>query len=847
MDKPSIGEPDALPRRPFCNCFLRAFLAGLILSAAAPGVAQETDEDPDAAAAELENVITLGTRVSGRTVTESIAPVEIIDNEAIRSTGATETGKVLQLLAPSFNFSTTTISDGTDIIRPATLRGLGPDQVLILVNGKRRHQQALVNVQQTIGRGSAGTDINAIPLSAIDHIEVLRDGAAAQYGSDALAGVINIVLKSDASGTELGFEAGQYYEGDGETYVGSINQGLGFGDEGYANLTLEYRDRGETNRAGANLLQVDPPRVTLRIGDAESEDLSFWLNGGLPLGNGELYAFGGVSRREGDSGGFFRSAEDDRTVPALYPNGFLPNILTEIDDDSLAVGYRHELANGWTWDLSANRGLSEFRFMERGSVNVSWWFEPDGMGGIFAESPTAADTGTLRFEQSTVNLDLFGEVDWNVGPGPLFVGVGTEYRDEGYQIIQGDPVSFTYGRTNDRSVVILNQNGTIAAPGIQGFPGFTPETEVDADRESVALYADAESEIFDRFELGAALRFEDYTDFGNTLTGKVSGRYDFEAPFAIRGTVSTGFRAPSVQQQFYSQVSTNLNAAGVLTDTLTARQDSAITRAFGIEPLEEETSTSYSIGVVTEPIEDLKITLDVYRIDIDDRIIFSSNIQPEPGSETCTDPAVCPIAVLLRPFNVGQVLFFTNAIDTETTGLDLVGEYIWDLPNESEVILNGIFHFNDTEVVNRRSQSPILSPEQLFDAAQVTLVEEGQPQEHFVLSGTYNWGPWSTTLRANYFGEVSGQGFTPGILQTWDAKTLVDLAVTYDFSEALSITVGGNNIFDTYPDDWDDMGDPSMVPFPDLGFTHCWETCPFGVNGGFYFARLNWMLGRRQR
>lgn len=342
MDKLSISETDALPRRHVVSSFLSAFLAGVGLCAVAPCFAQDTDEDADAAAAELEDVITLGTRVSGRTVTESIAPVEIIDNEAIRSTGATETGKVLQLLAPSFNFSTTTISDGTDIIRPATLRGLGPDQVLVLVNGKRRHQQALVNVQQTIGRGSAGTDINAIPLSAIDHIEVLRDGAAAQYGSDALAGVINIVLKSRASGTELGFEAGQYYEGDGENYVGSINQGLGFAAESYANLTLEYRDRGETNRAGANVLQVDPPRVTQRIGDAESEDLSFWLNGGLPLGNGELYAFGGVSRREGDSGGFFRPAEDDRTVPELYPNGFLPNILTEVDDDSLAVGYRSQ-------------------------------------------------------------------------------------------------------------------------------------------------------------------------------------------------------------------------------------------------------------------------------------------------------------------------------------------------------------------------------------------------------------------------------------------------------------------------------------------------------------------------
>ncbi|HUO81749.1 MAG TPA: TonB-dependent receptor [Gammaproteobacteria bacterium] len=846
MNKPLIIKDATLSRRAIAGLWLSALLAGIVLSAATPATAQDADEETTTPA-ELQEVITLGTRVSGRTVTESIAPIEIIDLEAIRSTGASETGKLLQLLAPSFNFSSTTISDGTDIIRPATLRGLGPDQVLVLVNGKRRHQQALVNVQQTIGRGSAGTDINAIPLSAIDHIEVLRDGAAAQYGSDAIAGVINIVLKNHTRGTEFNLEAGQFYENDGETYVASVNQGLGFADGGFANLTLEYRDRGETNRAGSDVLRVAPPRVTQRIGDAESENLSFWLNSAYPIGNGELYAFGGASRRDGDSAGFFRPATDDRTVPDLYPDGFLPNILTEVDDEALAVGFRSELPNGWAWDLSVNRGLSEFNFMERNSVNVSYWFEPGSIeGGIFGESPTSADTGTLRFDQTTANLDFAGEIDWNVGYGPLFVGFGTEYRLEGYQIIQGDPVSFQYGRTNDRSIVILNQNGTIAAPGIQGFPGFTPATEVDADRESYAFYVDTESEIFDRFQLGAALRFEDFTDFGNTLTGKVSGRYDFDAPIAIRGTVSNGFRAPSVQQQFYSQVSTNLNAAGVLTDTLTARQDSSITRAFGIQPLEEETSASYSVGIVTEPLENLKLTVDLYRIDIDDRIVFSSNIQPEPGSETCTDPDVCPIAVLLRPFNVGQVLFFTNAIDTETTGLDVVGEYIWELRNDAELIWNGTLHFNETEVTSRRSQSPILSPEQLFDGPQVTLVEEGQPQEHFVLSGTYNQGRWSTTVRANYFGEVAGEGFTPGIKQTWGAKTLVDLAVTYNFTDAVSLTVGGNNIFDTYPDDWDDMGDPNTVPFPGLGFTYCWETCPFGMNGGYYFARMNWLFDRRR-
>ena len=807
------------------------------LAIALPAVAQ------DAQPGDLDEIQVIGTRAKNRTAAETAAPVDIIRAEQIERTGARELGQLLQLLEPSFNFSRTTISDGTDIIRPATLRALGPDQVLVLVNGKRRHQQALVNVQQTIARGSAGTDINAIPVTAIERIEVLRDGAAAQYGSDAIAGVINIVLKKQTDETQLFFEAGETAEGDGQVLHGGLNHGFALGDDGFLNLSVEYRDREETNRAGPDSLRVSPARVTQRIGDADSTDAYLWLNGAIGAGSGELYWFGGLSRREGDSSGFYRSAGDGRTVPALYPNGFLPNIITTVEDGSLAVGYRASFNDDWDWDLSVNHGRSRFGFHERNSVNVSWWYEPlnpaDPASPLYLSSPTSADTGTLEFQQTTLNFDVRGSVD--IGSDePLNLAFGTEYRRENFSIEAGDPVSYTYGRTNNPAIQIFNQNGGFAAPGIQGFPGFSPNEEVDDGRHSYALYADAEARFGGKFLVGGALRFENYSDFGNTTTGKLSLRYDFTDTFALRGTLSTGFRAPGVQQLFYSQRSTNIDpTTGLLADTLTARQDSAVTRAFGIDALKEEESTSMTLGASWKPNDRFTLTVDVFRIDIDDRIIFSSNIAPEViGTDglICNGTnSNCPIRAILAPFGVAQAQFFTNAIDTRTTGVDVVAEY----SNEAlggTLDLTALLHWNNTEVQARRSQSPILSPTQLFDDSQVTLVEEGQPGQRHVFQAFWTRGIFDATLRANYFGKVAGEGFTPGFKQTWDGATLFDAALGWDIGEKIHLSIGANNLFDTYPDKWDPV---NAFPFPQLGFTYGWETLPFGINGRYMYARVD--------
>ncbi len=806
-------------------------LTAALLAAFPHAQAQMLPVDDDAA----QKVVVIGSRGAARSALDTAVPVGLVGANDLASTGTLELGKALQELDPSFNFSTTFISDGTDIIRPATLRGLGPDQLLVLVNGKRRHQQALVNVQQTVGRGSAGTDMNAIPMSAISHIEVLRDGAAAQYGSDAIAGVINIVLKEGAGKGAASISAGTTAAGDGDTYGASAYRGFALGGAGgFLSLALEGRRRGETNRAGADSLRVNPARVTQRIGDSLARDAYVWTNGVLPVGHGgELYLFGGAARRTGDAAGFYRPAGDARNVPAVYPNGFLPTIRTEVRDASLAFGYRAILGGGWKFDTSFNHGRSELVFNERNSINVSYWYEPTCPCNTAGESPREAYTGTLGFQQSTFNFDLKGQVFF-LGQ-PIFVGTGFEYRRDSYRIEAGEPVSWQYGRTNNPAIVIRDQHGGIAQAGIQGFPGYTPATQVYAGRHNTAFYIDTEHRWSPQLTLGSALRHERYSDFGNTTTGKLTARFDPTRAFGIRASASTGFRAPSVQQKFYSSVSTNLNNAGVLTETLTAREGSAVTRAFGIAPLKDETSRSASIGMVLRPVSHFSVTADLYRTDIADRIVFSSTVAPESGA--CATPASCPIRAILDPLRVGQAQFFTNAIDTETVGLDVVAELTTRHLAAGTLKLSGQLGLNRTHVKTRRPFSPVLSGTQLFDDAQVTLIERGQPRQHHVVAADYARGAWGANLRANYYGQVQGQGFTAPFVQTWEAKWLIDLALRYAFTRSLSLAAGVDNAFDRTPTRWDMT---RAAPFPQMGFTHCWETCPFGVNGRTMYARAEY-------
>ncbi len=580
----------------------RAFLLGSGLSALAfaslPTIAhaQESAEAQQSDAADVNPIIVTGTRRTDRTVAESAVPIDVISAEALVNQGATETNRLLNNLVPSFNFPQPSLTDGTDSLRPATLRGLAPDQVLVLVNGKRRHISSLLNLNGSIGRGSAGVDLNTIPALAIERIEVLRDGAASQYGSDAIAGVINIQLKKREGGRAQA-TFGKYFtqlEGvfdvenvaptltgsasespvitfsdeertrrDGDTLTFATNIGLPIGESGYFNWTTEYRDRSPTNRSGADPRRQftaagDPRETTFdrfshRFGDGQSQDLNFFINAGADLGaDFELYSFGSYGIRDGNGAGFYRRSLDARnrdfsasttTFVPFYPEGFLPLINSDIEDIAGVLGVRGEVS-GWNLDLSVNYGSNRLDYLITNTFNTS-------LGG--ANSPTAFDAGGLRSGQTSINFDAQRILD--LGFGDTSLAFGGEYRDENYRIIAGDLGSYVAGPFSAAPFG--------AAPGAQVFPGFAPSTEIDASRDSYAAYVEIDTDISDMFNIQLAGRFEDYSDFGSTLNGKAAARFEPFEGIAIRGAISTGFRAPGLAQQFFSTTSTN-NVGGQL-------------------------------------------------------------------------------------------------------------------------------------------------------------------------------------------------------------------------------------------------------------------------------------------
>ncbi|GJM10507.1 MAG: ligand-gated channel [Lysobacteraceae bacterium] len=788
-------------------------------------------QDADASY-ELQNVTVLGNRASPRTAIETAVPVDIITGDEIRSSGHTETARAIQALAPSFNFSTSTISDGTDTVRPATLRGLGPDQLLVLVNGRRRHNSALLHVNGSVGRGTAGTDLNAIPISAIDRIEILRDGAAAQYGSDAIAGVINLVLKSDADTVTVDLYGGQTYEGDGEQLNASANGGFSLPNAGFINFTLEHRDRGATNRAGLDPRQQYPllpdgsedprednfNRLNHRYGDADSENNYLWVNGSINASDqSELYFFGGISTREGESGGFYRRALDARNRPEVYPDGFLPLINTDVDDRSMVIGFRHPVGS-WDMDASYAWGENTFGFFISNSINVS----------LGPDSPSSADAGELGFSQSTFNLDFTNSKDIGL-PNPLGMALGFEYRQDSYSITPGAEASYVDGGFPD-------QFGNTAPVGIQVFPGFRPSNAVDQDRDNIAVYGEFSTDLSINSSLSLALRYEDYSDFGNTFDGKLSGRHAFNDYVAIRGSLSSGFRAPSLHQRYFNNTSTQFifnDDTGQLepTDVGTFANDSALVQALGVPSLTEETSRNFSLGLVAEPNSEWTLSADLYRIDIDDRVVLSGMF----GGFLNPD-----IADILEPFGVNSAQFFTNAVDTETTGLDIVTAWERDY-DDYRLRFTGAANWTDTDVVGTVKTPPALADfgEVLFNRIERERLESAQPDSVINLSGQYERGPFQLTLRTIRYGEVKvvESASDPSRDQVFGAKWVTDLDLRWRFNDRWSASIGANNLFDVYPDRNSDANSfNGIFPYPR-------RAAPFGFNGGFYYARINFQGG----
>ncbi len=816
----------------------------------------------------VDSVVVVGTRSIGRRALQAPVPIDVVEREQLSLTGQSETGRIIQMLVPSFNFSSSSISDGTDALRPATLRGLGPDQTLVLINGKRRHKSALLHVNTSVGRGTAGTDYNAIPSSAIKRIEVLRDGAAAQYGSDAIAGVINIILKDDVDTGDANLYWGQTYEGDGDTWNGNANYGMRVGTDGFLNLTAEWRDRYRTNRAGQtgtrqyDWVEVDPGRAAdntieitddegniveekpvwfdsreytfdrqnFRIGDADSSQKVGFYNFGLPvIGNMELYSFGGYSTRQNNSAGFYRRANQaERTVTDIYPDGFLPEINTDIEDVSLALGadWTHD-ATDLNVDVSVNHGLNTFDFFISNSMNASYG----------AASPTSAEAGGFELSHTAFNLDVSYPLEYQ--SSLINLAGGVEFRREGYGIHAGEMVSYIDAG--------LGIDG--ASAGIQVFPGFKPENEVDENRTNIAGYLDFESYLSGQpgsgLLVGAAVRGEQYSDFGTTMTGKATARYDINTQIAVRAAGSTGFRAPSLQQLYFNNISTQFKldeASGELIplEVGTFRNDSDAARALGIPELKEETAFNFSGGVVLKPVEKLWFTVDGFLIQIDDRIVLSGTFSADDVEG-------------LEAAGANSAQVFTNVAQTRTQGVDVAAGYLHAFENETLLNLKLAFTFADTEVIGDVEAPEILVnlKDTLFPSQERSMIEEWQPNTRINFSADYIIGDLTIGGALRYFGEYTvqeGSGDDPA-RQTYGGKWLTDLQTNYKLNEGLSLTIGANNILDQVPDDNEigqsrggelvDGAGTVIVDSPGV-FTYSRRSAPFGFNGGLYYAKLNY-------
>lgn len=782
-----------------------AIALSLSLFAAAPlAQAQGAEEEASGDAARLDQVQVVGSRRVGGSETQTMLPVDVLPMDKAASQGGQfDLAQTLQFVSPSFNSTRQTGADGADLIDSAALRGLGSDQTLVLLNGKRRHSVSLVNLFGARNRGNTGTDFNSIPMLAVDRVEVLRDGAAAQYGSDAIAGVMNIALRKDI-GCEAVAGYGEYTRGDGENYLGSGYCGFGVGDGGVIALTAEYLDRGRSNRA----TDVNPTRI---IGDSKIENLTFFANGEIPVGDVALAYFHlGVQDRDGSSAAFARGGIGSDDIPsrnsaAMFPDGFVPFINGDIDDRSGSVGLRWDIGE-WRADLSTTYGFNRFRFLIDNTLNASI-ANRDLLNGGPGVSATAFDAGGFDFRQSTTNLDFTRYFD-GVFNG-LNVAFGGEFRDENYTIFAGEPGSF------------IDADGPGGGnAGSQGFPGFQPVDETDTDRHSWAGYLDLEADLTDRLLVGLAGRFEDYSDFGSTVDGKLSIGFQASDTLLLRGSASTGFRAPSLQQRLFSSTFTDF-VSGEPVDVLLARNGGPVAVAAGIPELDEETSVSASIGFTWQPADNLAITLDAYRIKIDDRIVLS-------GRFDTTDPN---IGAILEGLGVGEAQFFVNSIDTRTRGIDLTIAH--DTPlGGGQLNTYLAFNLSDTEVTDINAPPSLIGREDvLLEDRERRFIEEGGPGSKGTLTFDYTHGKWNAVWRFIYFGSQTLGTFSgpPEPNLEFDPRLSADVSLTYSFTDRIKLTAGGTNIFDAFPS----RQNPDET---DNG--HIFESVQFGLNGAAWFTRL---------
>ncbi|MBS0408342.1 MAG: TonB-dependent receptor [Proteobacteria bacterium] len=847
---------------------LSLLLAASAVSLSA-GAASAAEANASSDAAQVGELVVTGSRTPPRSRLDTVSPVDVVSSTALQHNGSTELAQTLAETLPSLNFPRPTLTDGTDSVRPATLRGLAPDQVLVLVNGKRRQTSALVNLNGSVGRGTASVDLNTIPTAALNTVEVLRDGASAMYGSDAIAGVVNLRLREASHGGGFSVTVGGYdtnvhttpaalpanatwtvnpdrHVNDGLVTTVSGWTGLSLGQNGFLTVSGEYKHQDHTVRAGPDARPqyavlaggvYDPREQTINrigdwFGDPNLEQFSFFGNGGYDVGAVHLYGWASYQHRVTESGGVFRrpcsatvycysnntvggaSANSSiQDIASIYPDGFLPKINPTVQDASAAFGAKFKLGE-WDADTSLVWGTNKIDYRIVDSLNAS----------LGAASPTTFDSGGLQYSTLVGNADFSRQFHPAQLADPITLAAGLEYRYERYSIRAGELNSYTSGTNPKLTGTKFDGSGSINVPyaaGAQVFPGFQPSNAGTTDRSSIAGYVDLDVHPLHELDTDVAIRAEHYTDFGSVVTGKLAGRYDFSEMFAIRGAISNGFRAPALQQTSFTTTSTTF-INGTPFQIATLPPGSPVAAAIGGKPLEPERSMNYSVGGVFR-LGAFSFTVDAYRINVTNRIVLSENLT-----------ASNVIALLPANSGISGLRFFINGVNTTTNGVELVATYKIRTDNLGTFELTGSASHNETLVTKLPSTTPLANlnpPAVLFGRVNTLVFQNGQPQWKGVVGVDWTYGIWGATGRLTYYGNVLNPG-TTAVNDVWLGQHVVaDMEVRANISQRLQVAVGANNLFDEYPN-----------PIPNSTGGAFSSYSPFGFDGRFVYGRVsyNW-------
>lgn len=776
-----------------------------LLAISTPALAQTSADNASVIAAEQDIIVT-GTRVAGRTRLETASPVDVLSGAALRGQGTSELGQALANVAPSINFPRSAAVDATDSVRPATLRGLQPDQTLVLINGVRGHTSALLNTNGSVGRGAAAFDLNTIPTVALESVEVLRDGASAQYGSDAIAGVINLRLRQARSGGGATINYGQYETDvnaarssrtahDGKTFNASVWQGIAIGSEGFLTLSADYLNRGRTSRGDIDT-RFTPNIVSSRFGDPEVEQYTLFANFGVPVGDRwQVYGYAGYQNRDSTGAALPRALSNANSVPAIYANGFTPLIKVSSEDINAQLGVRGEIGE-WNVDINGSYGRNALTFETRHTLNSTYG----------AASQTDFYSGRLIYDQWTGGADVTRKLDLG-NDNSLNVAFGVEGRHEAFKEEAGEPASYNRGPLDPTGLLFPDLGS-----GAQGFAGFRPADAGKNSRDNIGAYLDLEAQIAN-LTVGAAGRYEHYSDFGDNGTGKVSLRYDFVPEFAIRATASTGFRAPSLQQQFYSFTqSTSIN--NVIVDVRTQPSTSAAAVALGGQALRPEKSTNLSAGAVFHS-GGFEFTVDAYRIRVRDQIALSENLAI-PGVGT-TDRA----------------RFFVNGIRSTTKGVDVIARYRLNTDVLGKFDLTAAGNYNEVKITDTPGSTP--GGATLFTQQRITSLERGTPRWKGTAAADWSLGVVGATVRASYYGNVIQPAPNTVDYVNSGRHTIIDLEGRVKLLQQGTLAIGANNLFDVYPAAVNLTNGNNY----NSGATAFPYYSPFGFNGRFLYARFS--------